>query len=51
MLNKIMLADQDFILSRYKTILKKNNILSVRDILFHFPSKYDGSFLFMVQQM
>ncbi len=41
MLNKIMLADQDFILSRYKTILKKNNILSVRDILFHFPSKYD----------
>ena len=41
MLNNIMLADQDFILSRYKTILKKNNILTVRDILFNFPSKYD----------
>ena len=41
MLNNIMLADLDFILSRYKTILKKNNILTVRDILFNFPSKYD----------
>ena len=41
MLNNIMLADQEFILSRYKTILKKNNILTVRDILFNFPSKYD----------
>lgn len=41
MLNNIILAEQDFILSRYKTILKKNNILTVRDILFSFPSKYD----------
>ena len=38
MLNKIMLADQDYILSRYKTILKKNGILTVEDILFNFPS-------------
>ena len=41
MLNKIMLADQDYILSRYKTILKKNGVLTVEDILFNFPSKYD----------
>ena len=41
MLDKIMLADEEYILSRYKTILKKANILTVSDILYNFPSRYD----------
>lgn len=41
MLDKIMLADEEYILSRYKTLLKKANILTVSDILYNFPSKYD----------
>ena len=41
MLDKIMLADEEYILSRYKTLLKKANILTVSDILYNFPSRYD----------
>lgn len=41
MLNQVMLANEDYILSRYKTILKKANILTIEDLLYNFPTKYD----------
>lgn len=41
MLNKILLADEEYILPRYKNLLKKSNILSVSDILYNFPTRYD----------
>lgn len=41
MLNKIELANEEYILSRYKNILKKSNILTVEDLLFNFPTRYE----------
>lgn len=37
----INLADESYILTRYKTILKKLNIITVDDIFNTFPTKYD----------
>ena len=36
-----LLADEDYILSRYITIFKKKDILTVEDLLLDFPVKYE----------
>ncbi len=41
MLNNYLLSDEDYILARNVNILKKKGILTVKDILFDFPSKYE----------
>lgn len=40
-LHKVLLVNEDYILARYQSILKKQNIESVYDLLFNFPTKYD----------
>lgn len=40
-LEEILLADEEYILSRYQTLLKKQNIITVKDLLYNFPTKYD----------
>ena len=41
MLEKYSLANEEYILTRYQNILKKQGITTVEDILFNFPTKYD----------
>lgn len=41
MLSNYLLSNEDYILARYVNILKKKGILTVEDILFDFPSKYE----------
>ena len=40
MLNNYLLSDEDYILARYVSILKKKKIQTVEDLLFDFPIKY-----------
>ena len=40
-LNDIMIANEDYILARYQNLLKKQNILTIEDLLFNFPTKYE----------
>ena len=40
-LNDIMLANEDYILARYQNLLKKQNILTIEDLLYNFPTKYE----------
>ena len=40
-LKNIDLANEEYILTRYQNILKKQDILTVWDLLFNFPTKYD----------
>lgn len=40
-LDEILIANEDYILARYQTLLKKQNILTIADLLFNFPTKYD----------
>lgn len=40
-MKKINLADESYILTRYKTILKKLNITTVDDLFNAFPTRYD----------
>lgn len=42
MLEKYNLANEDYILTRYQTLLKKQGILTVRDLLYSFPVKYEN---------
>ena len=39
--NDIMIANEDYILARYQNLLKKQNILTIEDLLFNFPTKYE----------
>ena len=41
MLNNYLLSDEDYILARYVNIFKKKGILTVKDLLFDFPTKYE----------
>lgn len=41
MLENYLLSDEDYILARYVNIFKKKGILTVKDLLFDFPTKYD----------
>lgn len=41
MFEKYDLANEDYILTRYQNILKKQGITTVEDILFNFPTKYE----------
>ena len=41
MLNNYLLSEEDYILARYVNIFKKKGILTVRDLLFDFPTKYE----------
>ena len=41
MLKKYELTNEDYILTRYTNILKKQGITNIHDILFNFPTKYD----------
>ena len=40
-LNDIIIANEDYILARYQNLLKKQNILTIEDLLFNFPTKYE----------
>ena len=40
-LNDIMIANEDYILARYQNLLKKQNILTIEDLLYNFPTKYE----------
>lgn len=40
-LNNILLSDEEYILARYQTLLKKQNINTVYDLLFNFPTRYE----------
>ena len=42
MLENFNLIDEDYILTRYQNILKKQGILTVKDLLFSFPTKYEN---------
>lgn len=42
MLNNYPLSNEEYILARYTNILKKKSILTVEDILFDFPSRYEN---------
>jgi len=42
MLEKYLLANEEYILTRYLTILKKQGIVSVDDLLFNFPIRYEN---------
>lgn len=44
-MKEINLADESYILARYKTLLKKNNITTVDDLFNAFPTKYDNYIL------
>lgn len=39
---QISLANEEYILSRYITLFKKKGILTVKDLLFDFPTKYEN---------
>ena len=39
--NKVLLENQDYILSRYKNVFKKQGIETVSDLLFEYPIRYD----------
>lgn len=41
MLNQYLLSEEDYILARYVNIFKKKGILTVYDLLFDFPTKYE----------
>lgn len=41
-LDEIMIANEDYILARYQTLLKKQNILTIADLLFNFPTRYEN---------
>lgn len=41
-LDEIMIAGEDYILARYQTLLKKQNILTIADLLFNFPTRYEN---------
>ena len=41
MLKKYELTNEDYILTRYSNILKKQGITNIHDILFNFPTKYE----------
>lgn len=41
MLEKYQLVDEDYILTRYANILKKQGICTIQDLLFNFPTKYE----------
>ncbi len=42
MLENYKLIDEDYILTRYQNILKKQNITTVHDLLFEFPIRYEN---------
>ena len=42
MLENFNLANEDYILTRYQNILKKQGILTIKDLLFSFPTKYEN---------
>lgn len=42
MLRKYNLSDEESILTRYQNLLKKQGILTVHDLLFSFPTKYEN---------
>ena len=42
MLEKYNLSDEEYILTRYQTLLKKQGILTIQDLLFTFPTKYEN---------
>lgn len=42
MLSDYLLSKEDYILTRFVNLLKKRNILTVEDILFDFPVKYEN---------
>lgn len=42
MLENYKLADEDYILTRYQNLLKKQGILTVQDLLYNFPTKYEN---------
>lgn len=48
-LNDIMIANEDYILARYQNLLKKQNILSIEDLLFNFPTKYEDYRVFSIK--
>ncbi len=40
-LNKVYLENEDYILPRYQTLLKKKGIETINDLLYNFPIKYE----------
>ena len=42
MLENYKLIDEDYILTRYQNILKKQNITTVHDLLYEFPVRYEN---------
>lgn len=42
MLEKYNLSNEEYILTRYQTLLKKQGLLTVKDLLFTFPNKYEN---------
>lgn len=42
MLENYKLADEDYILTRYQNLLKKQGILTIKDLLYNFPTKYEN---------
>ena len=42
MLENYKLADEDYILTRYQNILKKQGITTIHDLLYEFPVKYEN---------
>lgn len=42
MLDKLLLSEENYILARYVNILKKKSILTVQDLLFDFPTRYEN---------
>ena len=42
MVNDILLENEEYILTRYQNLLKKQGILTVNDLLFSFPTKYEN---------
>lgn len=50
MLEKFNLVDEGYILTRYQTLLKKQGILTVQDLLFSFPTKYENYQVSSIQE-
>ena len=42
MLSKYSLSNEEYILTRYQNLLKKQGILTVGDLLLTFPTKYEN---------
>lgn len=42
MLDKYLLSNEEYLLTRYQTVLKKQGITTVEDLLFSFPTKYEN---------